>query len=260
MTSASRSCSVRPRWRSPNSCRANSPRPASRTRSSTRSSTSARPRSWRRPDASTPSRWRPTWPVEAWTSCSAATTKASPARGAEPRLRARVRGVRRGVPSGAGELQARLRRRGRSSPRARWSLRARHRATRLATNRQPAARTLGTSRRPRREPLLPVARRRTTATLRDRCRVVGHGPHDARRPPDRGEDGLQGHRTRAEHRRGSQRRDSQGRAQVRRGDERTAQGHLRPAPAGHRRRGHARRDDRHDRRDPHLRRRRTARR
>ena len=55
--------------------------------------------------------------------------------------------------------------------------------------------------------------------------------------PDRGEDGDQGHRAGPEHRRGPQRRVPQGRPQVRRRDERAAQGHLRPAHADHRGRG-----------------------
>ena len=46
---------------------------------------------------------------------------------------------------------------------------------------------------------------------------------------DRGEDGHQGHRTRPDHRRDEERRDPQERPQVRRGDERAAQGDL-PAP------------------------------
>ena len=57
--------------------------------------------------------------------------------------------------------------------------------------------------------------------------------------PDRGQDGDQGHRAGPEHRRGPQRRDPQGRPQVRRGDERAAQGDLRPAHADHRGRGPA---------------------
>ena len=58
--------------------------------------------------------------------------------------------------------------------------------------------------------------------------------------PDRRQDGDQGHRAGPEHRRGPQRRDPQGRPQVRRGHERAAQGDLRPPAADHRRRGPAR--------------------
>ena len=59
--------------------------------------------------------------------------------------------------------------------------------------------------------------------------VVGDGPGPARRRGDRGQDGHQGHRAGADHRRAAQRRDPQERAEVRRGDERAAQGDL-PAP------------------------------
>ena len=59
----------------------------------------------------------------------------------------------------------------------------------------------------------------------------------ARRRADRGEDGHQGHRAGPEHRRAAQRRDPQERAQVRRGDERAAQGDLQaPRPDPRRRR------------------------
>ena len=51
---------------------------------------------------------------------------------------------------------------------------------------------------------------------------------------------TQGDRAGAEHRRGEERRGPQGRPQVRRGDERAAQGDLRAPHAGHRRRGPAR--------------------
>ena len=65
----------------------------------------------------------------------------------------------------------------------------------------------------------------------------------ARRRAHRGEDGHQGHRAGAEHRRAAQRRDPQERPQVRRGDERAAQGDL-PAPRPDpRRRRPARRGD-----------------
>ena len=57
--------------------------------------------------------------------------------------------------------------------------------------------------------------------------------------PIEAEDGDQGHRAGPEHGRGPQRRDPQGRPQVRRGDERAAQGDLRPAAADPRRRGPA---------------------
>ena len=65
------------------------PSGASRTTSSTPSSTPGRRRSSPRPAACTPSRWPPTWPGEASTSCSAATPRGwpptrSPAAGLDP--------------------------------------------------------------------------------------------------------------------------------------------------------------------------------
>ena len=110
------------------------------------------------------------------------------------------------------------------------------RAPRVAAHRQPAPWPLRPPGRPRRVPLLPVVGRRAVAAVRHRRHVVGDGPHAARRRADRVEDGRQGDRTGAEHRRGPQRRDAQGRAQVRRGHGPAAQGHLRAAPADHRRR------------------------
>ncbi len=78
--------------------------------------------------------------------------------------------------------------------------------------------------------------------------------------PARGEDGHHGDRARAAHGRGPQLRDPQGRPQVRRGDERAAQGHLQAPPADHRRwrpaRGVARGDRGRDR--PRRERRRVA--
>ena len=94
---------------------------------------------------------------------------------------------------------------------------------------------------PGREPLLPLARRRADAPLRDRSHAARDGQVVRRRRPARVEDGLEGGRARAGHGRGPQLRDPQGRAQVRRGDERAAQDHLPASPADPRRRRPARR-------------------
>ena len=117
--------------------------------------------------------------------------------------------------------------RGRRRPRARRAVRHRLRAPRVAAHRQPAAWPLRPSGRPRREPLLPQPRRRADAPVRHRRPVVRDEQGAARRRGDRGEDGHQGHRARPDHRRDAQRRDPQERPQVRRGDERAAQGDLR---------------------------------
>ena len=108
-------------------------------------------------------------------------------------------------------------------------LRARHRAPRVPPHRQPAAWPVGPPGRPGREPLLPVARGRPHAPVRHRRHQLGDGQGPARRHAPRGEDGLQGHRAGADHRRAEERRDPQERPQVRRGHERAAQGDLRAA-------------------------------
>ena len=126
--------------------------------------------------------------------------------------------------------------RGRRGAQARRALRAGQRAPREPAHRQPAARPLGPPGRPGREPLLPDPRRRAAAAVRHRRHELGDGADAARRRADRVEDGGQGDRAGPEHRRGPQRRDPQGRPQVRRGDGPAAQGHLRAAPADHRRR------------------------
>ena len=59
--------------------------------------------------------------------------------------------------------------------RTRRSLRARHRTPRIQPHRQPAARTLRTSGRSGRIPLLPVADRRPHAPVRFRRRRTHHG-------------------------------------------------------------------------------------
>ena len=149
-------------------------------------------------------------------------------------------GDARGVPGGSAgrrrpatwscceQFTRRVRGRGRQGPRARRALRARHRAPREPPHRQPAAGPLRPPGRSRREPLLPEPGRRADAALRHRRAAVGDGQDPARRRADRGQDGHQGHRAGAEHRRAAQRRDPQERPQVRRGDERAAQGHLPP--------------------------------
>ncbi len=98
---------------------------------------------------------------------------------------------------------------------------------RVTAHRQPAARPLRSPGRPGGEPLLPQPRRRADAPVRHGRPVLRDGQGTARRRGDRGEDGHQGHRAGADHRRDAQRRDPQERPQVRRGDERAAQGDLR---------------------------------
>jgi len=89
----------------------------------------------------------------------------------------------------------------------------------------------GPAGRPRRDPLLPLPRRRAHAPVRHRRDELGDGQGVPRRHAARGQDGHQGHRARAADGRGPQLRDPQGRPQVRRGDERAAEGDLPPPPA-----------------------------
>ena len=65
--------------------------------------------------------------------------------------------------------------RGRQGPRAGRPLRARHRAPRVAPHRQPAPWPVRPAGRPRREPLLPVARGRPHAPVRHRRHQLGDG-------------------------------------------------------------------------------------
>ncbi len=111
--------------------------------------------------------------------------------------------------------------------RARRPLRAGHRTPRAPPHRQPAPWPCRPPGRPRREPFLPVARRRPHAAVRHRRHELGDGQGPARRRAHRVQDGHQGDRAGPEHRRAAQRRDPQERPQVRRGHERAAQGHLR---------------------------------
>ncbi|GIU86895.1 MAG: hypothetical protein KatS3mg009_1410 [Acidimicrobiia bacterium] len=149
-------------------------------------------------------------------------------------------GVRGALRRAAPALSRRVPRRGGEGARARRPLRARDRAPRVPPHRQPAPRPFRAPGRPRREPLLPVARGRPHAVVRDRADAARDGCVVPRRRPPRVEDGHEGRRARAADRRGPQLRDPQERPQVRRGDERAAQGRLPPAPAGARRRGPAR--------------------
>ena len=123
--------------------------------------------------------------------------------------------------------QARRRRDRRRRP-----VRARHRAPRESPHRQPAPRPLRPSGRPRREPVLPLGRRRAHPPVRRRPHVQDpQPPRPAGGRADRGQDAEQRGGEGAGQGRGAQLHAPQERAQVRRGDERAAARHLRPAPA-----------------------------
>jgi preprotein translocase subunit SecA len=142
----------------------------------------------------------------------------------------------------AGRARARRGRSERSATRSpsarrcsrRRPVRARHRAPREPPHRQPAARPLGPSGRPRPVALLPQPRRRPAAHLRpaDRLRAADEQEPGGRRG-DRQPVDLQGDRDRAEEGRGAQLRHPQAGRRIRRRDERPAQGHLRAARRDH---------------------------
>ena len=131
---------------------------------------------------------------------------------------------------------------------SRRPVRARHRAPREPAHRQPAARPLRPSGRPRPVALLPQPRRRPAAHLRpaDDVRAADEqeprGWRGDRQPVD-----LEGDRDRAEEGRGAQLRHPQAGRRIRRRDERPAQGHLRAALRHHGCRGRQRRRRRHAR-------------
>ena len=115
--------------------------------------------------------------------------------------------------------------------RRRRPLRARHRAPRVAADRQPAPRPLGPPGRSGRVALLPLRRGRPRPPVRRRPDQEHHGAlQDPGRPAHGGEDPLEPDRGRAEEGRGAELRRAQERPQVRRRDEQAAHGDLRAAP------------------------------
>ena len=202
----------------------------------------------RRPgrSARTPSRWPPTWPVAASTSCSAATPRGWPA------VDVHRRGPR---PRDADEGQTRLD--GADRPSSRPSSKAEGDKVRevgglyvLGTERHESRR-IDNQLRGRSGRQGDPGESRFYLSLEDELMrlfatgamnwVMGKAlPDDV---PIEAKMVDQGHRAGPEHRRAAQRRDPQERAQVRRGDERAAQGDLqapRPDPRRRRpaRRGH----------------------
>ena len=205
---------------------------ASRTRCSTPSSTRGRPRSSPRPAGSAPSRSPPTWPAAASTSSSAATPRASPAatciaRGPRPRARDEGRGPLRRAAARASRPSAKAEG---DKVRELGGLYVlgteRHESRRIDNQLRGRSGRQGDPGESRFYLSLEDELMRLFATG---AHELGDGQGPPRRRADRGEDGHQGHRAGAEHRRAAQRRDPQERPQVRRGDERAAQGHL-PAP------------------------------
>ena len=135
----------------------------------------ARPRSSRRPAAPAPSPSPRTWPAAAPTSSWAATPRCWPPTCSTSGDQ-RPRGVAGAVRRGAGRGRAHLRRGQGEGARGRRPAHPRHRAPRGAPHRQPAARPRRPPGRPGQLPLLPVARGRPDAALRER---PGAGHHAA---------------------------------------------------------------------------------
>ena len=154
-------------------------------------------------------------------------------------------GARRGLLRGASSGSSReFKAEGAKVKAARWPLRHRHRTPRVAPHRQPAPRPLRPPGRPGHQPVLPVARGRPDAAVQRVGRRADHDPaEDPRRRADRAQVGHQGGRQRAAPGREPQLRPPQERAQVRRRDERAAQGRLRPASEAARGRPRVRRRD-----------------
>ena len=143
------------------------------------------------------------------------------------------------------ELAPRLQGRGRRSPRAGRPLHLRHRAPRVAPDRQPAARPFRPSGRSRRVALLPLRRRRRDPPLRRRPHLQNPRPpgpdrRGRHRNAARGEDADQDRRERPEEGRGAELPDPQTRARVRRRDERAAPRRLPLPPRDPRRARHLR--------------------
>ncbi len=170
-----------------------------------------------------------------------------------------ARGLRSGLAGSARQGQGAGRPRPRRGARPRRSLRRRHRAPRVAPDRQPAARSFRPPGRPRRVTVLPLAPGRADAALQVRLgRPGAPGPQDPRRRPDREQARHQRDRQRAGPGRVAELRVPQERPQVRRRHGPSAQGDLQRAPRGargrrhrgagphvHRRRRHRRRHRRH---------------
>ena len=120
---------------------------------------------------------------------------------------------------------------GREGQGLRWPLHLRHRASRVAAHRQPAARPFRPPGRPGRVALLPLGRGRPDPAVRGRAdlqdpRPPWPGRRRGRGVPARGEDALEADRERPEEGRAAELPDPQARARVRRRHERAAPGDL----------------------------------
>ena len=153
----------------------------SSTTCSTRSSTSARRRSSPRPAARTPSPSPPTWPVAAPTSCWAVTPRCSPPSSSTSAASTSWRPRRRSMQAALEEAERVCAEDKEKVLGGRRPAHRGHRAPRGAPHRQPAPRPRRPPGRPGQQPLLPVARGRPDASLRERAREQHHGAPRLRR-------------------------------------------------------------------------------
>ncbi len=141
--------------------------------------------------------------------------------------------VRSGLARHGGAGQGAGRRRARRGQGCRRPLRRGHRASRVAPDRQPAARPLRPPGRPGRVAVLPLARGRADAAVQVRLgRPHPPGAEDPRRRPDREQAGHRRDRQRPGPDRGAELRLPQERPQVRRRHGPPAPRDLRRAPQG----------------------------
>ena len=167
------------------------------------------------------SRSRPTWPGRG--------TDIQLGGNLDMRLRTELAAIEdpaeRGAAGGGDPRRDRHRARGRGA--GRRTVRRRQRAAREPAHRQPAARPLGAPGRPRRLQILCLARRRSDADLRLRADGFdAPAPRPQGRRGDHPPLGQQGARQGAAKGRGAQLRHPQAAAEIRRRDERPAQGRL----------------------------------
>ena len=174
-------------------------------------------------------------------------------RAPQARRQARRRELRGGAEGADARARGTLQGRGREGHRGRRAVHLRHRAPRVAPDRQPAPRPRRPPGRSRRLPVLPLRPGRPRPPLRRRPDLQDPRPprSDRRRGrgvPARGEDAEQADRERPEEGRGAELPEPEARPRVRRRHERATPGRLQVPPRGPRGPRHGRRGPRAARR------------